>query len=179
MNLPAQSPEVYGTCGSCGVGCGVCIYPDANNCSSCLSPFKKHTLTPGVVGTCDVSCPNGTFESGLVTCQTCDPACKRCYGPGTSMCQECNQGYFYLGSNQCSPCHTSCLTCLNNSACVDCKPNLTKQMSAPNQLCYAICGAQTYFSSLTLTCVGCDPFMCINCGGPHPGCLNCWGFPLT
>jgi hypothetical protein len=86
MNLPAQFPEVYGTCGPCGVGCGVCIYPDANNCSSCLILYKKHTLTPGVVGTCVVSCPDGTYDAGSGICIVCDNACKKCTGPGTSNC---------------------------------------------------------------------------------------------
>ncbi|KAL4499147.1 hypothetical protein ABPG72_017049 [Tetrahymena utriculariae] len=154
-------------CLSCNDQCSKCNGPDSNNCTECSSKLFMYQSK------CVEKCPifhiydekrecqlctksiknnkcvdecgqNEYLDQKTKLCQSCATQCQRCYGPTTSECKQCSDGYFldvqkneckkncpekYFPDKQknlCEMCDPKCNACSNqgDSNCLSCNSPL-------------------------------------------------------
>lgn len=96
----------------CPDGCAVC---DGSTCVKCES---DRFLYSNICFECDANtmiCDGGSLN-GPPSCLAC-PENAICVSPGTL---SCNEGYYQLSYNLCSPCPTGCKTCSSSTSCSAC-----------------------------------------------------------
>lgn len=165
------------TCSPCSSPCSECAVVAAN-CTQCVSSYWL------LSSSCLTGCPTGYFgESQSRQCLPCVGLCRECssYVNCTACGAEfiyfvsnssnlgqcvssCPAGY-YLSSNSCLPCLSSCLTCANGNSCLLCSGTLV-QLSG---VCLAACPAGMYVyggvcANCSLPCLNClDSYTCTSC----------------
>lgn len=206
-----------GKCADCQRGCGACS--NITDCYKCLPGnfFNETSLTvipkvgmppppicvPCAVGncslcslsvdTCQTCNPGFLYNPNLKACRPCLPSCEVCTGPLT--CQKClgnmafvpNQNLTLPG--KCVNCSSNCLSCKNETTCMQCEPkffltpeNYCKGCQTNCEFCRNStvcekCAPNMYFHATQKVCVNCDQ-NCAACG--LTGCLKCnLGFFLT
>ncbi len=140
--------EIAGSeiCGVCDPTCLGCSGPGPNKCISCDNSIQHRILDPTTNNSC--ICSVGFFEDGPPECSACHYSCFDCDDYGENNCTQCpsiltnrlnnisssgscpcKNGYFDLGTLNCSLCHYSCLTCTSGNLlnymtkCKDCPLN--------------------------------------------------------
>nr|AAB30556.1 Lfur2 [Lymnaea stagnalis] len=122
---------------SCHQQCdGGCNGPTAQDCIKC----KYFRIGPS--RTCVSVCPEGFYTMNDM-CFPCEISCATCIGPMLTDCRSCPSGHqlqhqvkgkleqficsadclpgFFLSTNSCIPCHSSCQECLHSAAdCTKC-----------------------------------------------------------
>ncbi|KAL4470417.1 hypothetical protein ABPG74_012028 [Tetrahymena malaccensis] len=175
-------------CYDCHNSCQTCNGNDKENCISCQPPF----MWLGKI--CD-QCPQSNYYADLETkkCIPCDSSCELCNGDKETDCKKCkdqkkfhieqitengnsievkyckecqtNSGYF-IKADLCLKCHTSCLTCLDQSEnkCTSCQQDL---LLFEDGTCKS-CPSEQYFQEKVN-----QISMCKQCS---PNCLTCKQF---
>ena len=145
------------------------------------NPFQKKCLN---------QCPEGTFLSSQLTCETCYNSCKTCDGSKISDCLTCDNGlYFSDGScvDKCpdnttnnnsycvnNTCNDNCDLCgLNKSYCITCKPGNFYDNATKSCLNNTKCSNNYYYSNGT--CQLCES-ECLTCEFNASNCTNCVDF---
>ena len=190
-NCPINAePTSCKTClGSCSLGCirtqdcGICNNPrcllcdnfNTMECSICianadLGPYKLCNCRPGryyngVTNTCDLcdaqcmSCANAK----VANCLGCYPGAELISGANSGC--KCTSEYFpNPGPSQCTPCPSSCLTCVDRSTCKTCWPNA--HLNGFN----CLCNSQYYPAPDASNCLQCGQ-NCRECNSS--GCVLC------
>ena len=85
--------------GCTDTNCQYCLDHDKSYCISCKNPgeyplFYQNTLDSSAKPQCLNQCPSNTFiyKSG---CFNCHQNCKKCFGPVTNNCMECDTSSLY------------------------------------------------------------------------------------
>lgn len=152
-------------------GCSQC-----NNGTVCIGCSNGYILSSG---TCQLTCPIGTFNAGD-QCLQCADGCRSCNS--AIDCKICNTGLFlFLGgcrsvcpsgtflfsSTLCIACNQSCATCSGSpNTCLSCNNALILN----NGQCLQSCSAGTYYNG-----VNCVPCMspCTTCQTTATRCTGC------
>ena len=172
-------------CDSCHASCLSCTSSGQNSCQSCGN--VTGTIYYKYIGadTCNTSCPDGQFISASIPnfCQPCSPICITCVN-SSEVCTNlnCSQNYFYLNNSclstcpdnyypdlslrQCIQCAAGCQSCFGPglTSCTKCGLASTTQyyLQIGISTCAAGCNPGEYASSLSKTCVKCNP-VCALC----------------
>ena len=135
----------------------------------------------------------GTVSDQMTCLDMCHPSCLTCNGNSSTDCLSCHSGrlrhnpnnsptfrcvlscptgfYSSEGNTECLPCDSSCLSCTNGTACLQCKSTYPVKVGPSASLCYNTCPALTYLNSER--CLDCDS-SCSNCSGPSSqNCTSC------
>jgi hypothetical protein len=117
-----------------------------------------------------IGCSTSQYYNGAA-CTSCHTSCYSCWGPDTTNCYRCKDGYFYT-SGFCRPCDLSCRTCSDSTStsCTSCYgSNYLYQDGSCRSTCYAgmsWSGGPPYYCS----CVGGTYFQadstCNSCPAP-------------
>lgn len=119
-------------CKACSSNCISC-----SNVNLCLSCQNNYVLG---LSSSDIICASFTsthcFNSLNSLCTVCDvgylldntpaypicgvcvPNCKNCQTP--TICLQCADKYYPVGTTSCLPCSSNCLTCTDNTKCLTC-----------------------------------------------------------
>jgi hypothetical protein len=110
-----------------------------------------------------------TFNNRVRNC----PANLSYYNPGTSMCQDLCEAYFYVNITHklCFPCAYSCYNCSqanSASSCTVCSVSDHRTLSNTSCLC-----DNGYYDNGVAVCAACN-YRCLTCSsGPSTSCLAC------
>lgn len=154
-------------CENCIENCVDCM--DKQSCKVCEEGFLFDSFTQ----TCKRPCPVGYFYSeDLDVCVVCAAQCSTCFGPSSSNCTSCTEGYllfgttcehttecpesFYQLNNTCYQCTSNCLTCKDSKNCTSCISNY----SYINNSCIDCTINDCPCSS---NCVKCSNGLCLQC----------------
>ena len=115
-------------------------------------------LSPGY----NCACGTGQFyDSAASKCSACDSSCAICFGPSSSECGSCAEGYVYDGTD-CIPCDKSCKNCngplegqctscsegylIYGSFCLPCHPTCETCFGIKSNQCLS-CAADLYLDT--------------------------------
>jgi proprotein convertase subtilisin/kexin type 5 len=109
---------------NCQLPCSTCSANFPTKCTSCIAGYSYSSINNQCIqqltcnGACSV-CPIG-YILQLGQCIQCNVTnCQQCNTNNLQQCLSCAPGY-YLNSNGCQPCQSSCATCLRGSGCTSC-----------------------------------------------------------
>eukprot|EP00039_Didymoeca_costata_P006918 m.94579 g.94579 ORF g.94579 m.94579 type:complete len:1573 (+) comp13452_c0_seq1:154-4872(+) len=168
-------------CAPCDGRCKTCDSYGSNSCLSCFEGdiYFKETRR------CQETCPQSFYEEEGV-CQPCHPLCLDCFGPLSTQCGQCKEGYPKLdnttcvGVGECPPgmfssldlekniplcddCSQDCHTCAGSNRftyqitfCTRCMNS--KYLSPVDFTCNATCPPETYGSGIEDT-----DRLCLDC----------------
>ena len=137
----------------------------------------------------------GTLSDQMTCLDVCHPSCLTCDGNLNTDCLSCQSGRLRYNPNssdtfqcivscptgfypsqdntECLSCDSSCLSCTNGTACLQCKSTYPLKVSASASLCYSTCPAKTYEDTGLGKCLDCDS-SCSSCSGPSSQeCTSC------
>ena len=140
------------SCLACDSSCLTCSGFGSAACTTCLSPLLYTSNVTG--GFCVSSCPGvGYFNSGGISCLSCDSTCLNCSGIGASQCTACNNDS-YLSSGYCRMvCPPATYPNDNSNTCSVCDGSCTYCFGSTKNDCTAcITGMVLYNFTCTLTC---------------------------
>lgn len=171
-----------------GMGVKICkeckstlnITGDSRRCES------KCNVPPNLILSAKDGCVAACLESEYVLteyCETCDPACKTCYGPNSNRCLSCKDAkrltkegrcesscpstqYYNSTTGVCDWCLDSCIECTDESTCKKCIDGYT--LDTQTQKCVPICPSGTFLLPA--------PFL--RCDSCKNGCTKCTGNTL-
>ena len=178
---------VQNTSQQCDSNCQSCTGSTDRNCTKCHNRFYKNG---DICQPCSQDCYQcQDYSSYCILC----PIFKR---PKQNTCGENQQpcaAKQYLSVNSiCTPCHWTCLTCLNDGSgsnlaqsnsltCLQCDSGLGYEnfngfcVESYNQKNSTGCYQDKYYDPITQTCKPCHS-SCIGCTGPNNyQCLGCIG----
>lgn len=154
--------------------------------STILNECAKSGLFQDEFGRCLSSCPRGSYaNTQTATCDTCNVACKTCFGPHHDHCTTCPDDRWFYGDRcvrvcpdthygdeemkECLPCSANCNTCVDTPT--NCKSCVSKQVLDSNFKCVAGIPCQNSNDSMCNSiCHG----SCNTCSGPKAeDCLSC------
>ena len=169
-----------------GQYCAACPSYDCHACnatepSTCLACRAAPWIRPALVGgTCLEACsqPN-EYLTGAGTCETCDPSCASCTGPGAGACTSCAEPTPVLhagkclaacptgfalaeGGGACAPCSDACAACAapaDAAACTACPAGASAPLfvaSGGVGACAPFCPAGEFGSTSLGACVPCE-----------------------
>ena len=189
-NFAPQSPVTI-ACVPCHSSCQTCANGTHSGCKSCK--VATATLDNALGGTCFCGPTYVPQSPAISACIPCYPSCQTCVVDSIMGCKSCkvatailsglDGGFCSCGDgfvpqepvlNACVPCHTSCLTCVDNAStgCTSCKfaNTLLSNLSG------GICSCKADYvpqSPMTHACVPCHP-SCSTCKTETAsGCLTC------
>ncbi|KAL4449882.1 hypothetical protein ABPG74_015001 [Tetrahymena malaccensis] len=167
LNYYASTKNGQQVCLQCNEQCSKCNGPDSNNCTECSS--KLFMYQNQCVENCPIfhiydekrqcqicnksiknnkcvdECGQSEYlDKNTLLCKPCAAQCQTCYGPTTTECKQCSDGYFFdvqkneckqncpekyfpnKQKNLCEECDTKCNTCSNqgDSSCLSCNSPL-------------------------------------------------------
>ena len=153
----------------------ICIPCDVSNCLSCpnniCSECKLGYNLEGNNCIAPSNCNLGTF---LIitdyTCRNCATECTHCFGPSSSECYECKEGFFFDNDNVCVPCNPSCKGCDDEPGyCNSC--HFGKVLRGRS--CQDRCQNDEYFNNIEFKCKECDS-KCGKCVDRSNKCTQCF-----
>ena len=152
-------------------------------CYKCLPTFLYWQYD------CSNPCPYGTYDSNSTNCSSCDQQCGYCTnipsnctacrtsGPYRSFLlnnycwTRCPGGkYGNTGNNQCSNCHSNCMTCWNggNTNCYNC----FFPFMLSGSTCLPNCTTGYGITTMSDMCVRCNN-TCVQCSYTNTNCSSC------
>nr|XP_056711523.1 LOW QUALITY PROTEIN: extracellular matrix organizing protein FRAS1 [Euleptes europaea] len=165
-------------CRVCHSSCAGCTGPLSSHCTSCSYPLALHQ------GQCLSACGEGFYQDYAV-CKGCHPSCRECVGPEPLHCTRCTKpeeglqpeedlggtpvgvclpqckAHFYLSNDGvCRECHSSCSSCVEESA-ENCTACALSQVLYKAQ-CLSACPVGWHDQEA-------------HCYPCHPSCKTCWG----
>ena len=174
---PGRFPPPAGSCQACHSSCLECYGASSLQCSRCGPGLFLSAET----SQCVSECPPGTRqEEQSRACVDCPRHCERCGGGECEQCQErrvlaggeclvrCPPGQ-YEQSGSCSPCHSSCHSCVGPLD-TDCARCSGKSLYFERR-CVPYCPAGYTPDSAGAECLPC-PLGCDSCTSPAQ-CVTC------
>lgn len=129
------------------------------NCQDCSYMNKNYVC---------LECSKGMY-SYANKCLGCVDGCEQCSGPDALDCTTClDEQYYSVSERDCKECIGSCLKCLDEDICIECRSD-TKILDSK---CYENCPSG-YYTTWSNRCYECHD-TCKECSGPlNSECEEC------